>query len=237
VILHVRATTKPVQHNDTWAGQTPRDEYIGIRGLLLATSKDDQNPVVVFDQGPGKFVEARLNDGDDTVVAKVPVSKLRAGMYTWGRTLVTHARYKVDATAHYMGFSTPGEYESLLVLSDKTSVKNKVRGSGDLETLFRGNGQSYGPYESNTPIPPWQSGSISLEVKNGEASYVYPTSVAVDPSINTDVHVIYEVNMHECFRWEDQNGFGYAKGVWDTELSTYEPLKQFGANSFRVFVE
>jgi hypothetical protein len=235
VVIHVRATAKPVPHNDSWSGQTPRDEYIGIRGLVLGTSKDDPNPLVVFDNG--SFVEARLNDGDDTVVAKVPASKLRAGTYTWARTLVTHARYKVDATAHYMGFSTPGEYDSLVVFTDKTNVKNKVRNSGDIESTFRGGGQTYGPYEGNTPIPAWQSGGITLEIKNGQGSYVYPALVTVDPTIKSDVNVVFEVNMHECFRWEDTNNFGYQKGVWDTELTTYEPLKQFGANSFRLTIE
>jgi hypothetical protein len=235
VIIHVRATAKAVPHTDGYAGQTPRDEHLGIRGLLLYTSKNDPNPLVVFDNGA--FVEARLNDGDDTVVAKVPAAKLRAGTYTWARTLVTHARYKVDATAHYMGFATPGEFENLLVLSDNTDVKGKKRKSGDLESTFRGGGQTYGPTDLTTPIPRWESAGIALEIEGGQASYVYPAIVTVDPTIKKDVNVVFELNMHECFRWEDQPTWGYTKGVWDTEISTYEPLKQFGANSFKLTLE
>ena len=173
VVIHIHANTKPFAHADSYAGQTPRDEYLGIRALVLGTSKDDPNPLVVFDhaatplQGGATFVEARLNDGDDTVVATVPASKLRAGAYTWARTYVTHARYKVDATVHASGFATPGEYEDLVVLTDGTEVQGKKRQSGDLEATFRGGGQTYGPTEATMPIAGWAAGPFSFELAGG----------------------------------------------------------------------
>jgi hypothetical protein len=234
VNIHVHANTKPFPHNDGFAGQTPRDEYMGIRGLLLYLTKDDPNPMLVFDNG--SFVEARLNDGDDTVVAKVPASKLKAGNYTFARTLVTHARYNVNATVHASGFSTPGEYENLLVLSDNTTVNNRKWMSGDLETTFRGGGQTYGPTDLKQQLPRWETGGITFEVVNGQASYFYPVALRVEPSITTDVDVTFDVNMTDCFRWEDQSGFGYQSGVWDVELTGYEPVKQFSANAFTLTV-
>ncbi len=232
VVIHVRASTRAVPHTDGLSGQTPREEYVGIRALLLGTSKDDPDPLVVFDhQG---YVEARLADGDDTIVARVPASSLRAGRYTWARTVVTHARYRVDATVHASGFSMPGEYENLVVLSDGTDVGGKKRMSGDVVSTFRGAGRVYGPTAATMPIGAWSSGGIALEVANGRAAYVYPVNVVVDPSTKRQVDVLFDVNMHECFRWQDTPGPGYARHVWDVELGSWEPVMQFGANSFSL---
>jgi hypothetical protein len=233
VVLHVRATTKPVAHDDGLSGQTPRDEYIGYQGLQLMTSRDDPNPVTIFELPT--YVEARLNDGDDTILARTPAASLKAGSYSWARTFVTHARYKVNATVHDAGVDTAGEYETLLVLSDDTEVGGRKRKSGEAQTYFRAGGQTFGPTETTMVLPSrWEKGGMTFEIDRGRASYVYPVILLVDPTIGADVHVTFEVNMHECFRWEDQQGAAYQPGVWDVTLTGYEPVKQFQANGFTI---
>jgi hypothetical protein len=233
IVIHVRATAAPVAHVDGLSGQTPRDEYIGVKAMQLLTSPADPSPFVIFEHPT--YVEARLNDGDDTVIATVPASSVRPGQYSYVRTLVTHVRYKVDATVHASGVATVGEYENLLVLTNDTEVGGQKRQSGDLVSTFRGGGQTFGPTESKYPLPPrTEWAGVALEVSQGRAYYVYPATIVVGPPPATDVSATFEVNMHECFRWEDLPTAGYRPGVWDVELTGYEPVRQFGANSFSV---
>jgi hypothetical protein len=46
----------------------------------------------------------------------------------------------------------------------------------------------------------------------------------------------FEVNVHESYRWEDQDQPGYAKGVFDSTASTFEPVKAFGASRFQLLL-
>ena len=55
-------------------------------------------------------------------------------------------------------------------------------------------------------------------------------------NVKKDIDVTFDLNMHECFRWEDQTNFGYQKKVWDVELTGYEPVRQFSANAFTLTV-
>jgi hypothetical protein len=57
------------------------------------------------------------------------------------------------------------------------------------------------------------------------------------PGIDADVDMVFGVNHHESFRWEDVVGDGYAEDVFDTEPPAYEPIRQFGANSFAISVD
>jgi hypothetical protein len=42
------------------------------------------------------------------------------------------------------------------------------------------------------------------------------------------------MNVHEDFRWEDQNKPGYSAGVFDTTTVEYEPVRSFGASSVTI---
>jgi hypothetical protein len=70
--------------------------------------------------------------------------------------------------------------------------------------------------------------------ENGEWAYQFPTKLEVDPDTDTNFTHIFRVNMHESYRWADQDGPGFAPGVFDTTPTTFEPVKQFGANSFEI---
>ena len=70
---------------------------------------------------------------------------------------------------------------------------------------------------------------VSLAVEGPGAS------TTGDPKLDHDRDVTFEINVHEDFRWRDENKAGYAAGSWDTEPPAYEPVVTFGANSFRVY--
>jgi hypothetical protein len=235
VVIHLRASAKQVTHTDGLPGQTPRDEYVGIRGLILSNGDTDPNPLVVFDNK--SFIEARVNDGDDTIVATVPAKTLRAGHFTQARTLVTHARFKVDGVSHDAALPVAGEVEELIVVSDGTNVGGAVHNSGDYVATFTAASVTIGPISSTMTIPNGlSSGGITLQVDKGQASYVYPVDVTVDPTITADEQSYFDINTFECFRWQDENLLGYAPGVFDFvgSLQSWETVKQFGPNSFQL---
>ena len=52
-----------------------------------------------------------------------------------------------------------------------------------------------------------------------------------------DLTLVLAVNMHESFRWMDEAGTGFTDGVFDATPTTFEPVLQFGANSFALTIE
>ena len=70
-----------------------------------------------------------------------------------------------------------------------------------------------------------------------EATYVFPVSVTLGPTLPTSAKIVLTVNTYENFRWQDQSGGGYQTGVFDTTATTYETVESFGANSFTLGVE
>jgi hypothetical protein len=235
VVIHMRANAKQVTFTDGLPGQTPRDEYVGIRGLVLSTGVNDPNPLVVFDNH--SYIEARVNDGDDTILATVPAKTLRAGHYTLARTLVTHARFKVDGVSHDAALPVSGEVQELVVVSDGTNVGGAMHNSGDYVATFTAASVSIGPVSGTMTIPNGlTSGGITLQVDKGQASYVYPVDVTVDPTINGDEHTYFDINTFECFRWQDDALLGYTPGAWDFvgSLGSWETVKQFGPNAFTL---
>ena len=231
VTIHLEATTSPFTHHDAWAGQTPSDQRIGIRSLSLGSSPDDPSPWVVFDLGT-KTVEAGLNDGDDTRVATVPASSVKTGRYAYARVGVAYVRYAVAATVHVGGLAVTGTFDNLEVLSNDTVVGSQTYASGDYSFAFVVGSTTYGPITgTSAPLPQSAGLGIALSIRGGEATYGFP--VALDlaaTSANVDVTML--ANTSEDFRWMDESQPGYASGVFDvTPPSSYEPVKQFGANS------
>ncbi len=237
VRIHVRSTNAPFEHADAWSGQTPRDYASGYRSFRVLREAGDPDPVVVFDHGDG-FVEAGYGDGEDTVVGTAVAAELPAGRYTLGQTVMSHVRWTVDTTMHAQGSDLPGELETLQVLSDGTTIDGETHDHGWARTVFRA-GVLEVPRESEDGVLGAQrpGSDISVELVGDETIFTFPIDLEVVPGAADDVDMVFEVNSHECFRWEDQEGDGYSPGVFDTEPAAYEPVRQFGANSFRVTMD
>lgn len=236
VHVHLRATHEPVPHAPDTAGQTPRGWFSGIRSLHLLRSMDDPDPVLIFSHGDG-YVEASYADGADTIVGSAPLSSLPSGTFTWARVVHTHVRFTIDATAH--GGATPvsGTLTDLVVLSDRTSIEGRTWNRGDYQWVFEAPGVEV-PYEGTgwevTPIP---GGGFFARVEDGETAYYFPALVTVDPTLAEDQHFVFEVNVHEGFRWTDQAYAGYREDVFDVAWTGTEPIVQAGANGYAYSLE
>lgn len=235
--IHLRASAAPFAHTDGYSGETPRKASVGIRSLRLGSGPTDPTPLVVFDKG-ASYVEAGTNDGDDTIVATVPVATLRAGSYSWAKIGVSHVRYQIDATMHN-GVDVPGVFDNVQVLSNGTALDGQIHDSGWYTFKFVAGGLTLGMVSgANGPVPTYPTASqIALVIEGGAAFYSFPIATAVDPGLSTDWRVVLEINVDRDFRWEDTAGAGHAAGVFDTEPAAFEPVRRFGANTFVVRAE
>lgn len=238
VAIHLRASTAPVAHSDGLSGQTPSDQKIGIRKLTLLKSASDPSPLVVFDHG-AEAVEAGLNDKDDTVVATVAAKALQAGTYKIARVGISHVRYRVAATMHAAGQSVPGTFDNLQVLSDGSNVDGATRNKGHFRFTFEVGGNAVATQDGESgPLPETPAGGgITLDTTGTESAYVFPVNIPVDPSVATDVKLVFAINTHENLRWQDESSPSYQSGVLDVTPTAYEPVKSFGANSFQLILE
>lgn len=236
VFVHLRSTHASVAHDPATQGQTPRAWSSGVRSLQLLRSMDDTAPVTVFDHGDD-FVEAGYEDGADTVVGMGDLSVIPSGVYTHARVVHTHVRFTIDATVHSVAGSFPGELEDLIVLSDRTTLDGVVRSRGDFDYVLRAAGMEF-PYSgSGFYLAPIASGGFWTEVEAGETAYYFAAPVVVSEAVSEDQHFIFEVNMHEGFRWVDEEIAGYSVGVFDMTPVSTEPIVQAGANSFAYSLE
>lgn len=235
--IHLRATAAPFAHSDGYSGETPRKASVGIRSLRLGSGPTDPAPLVVFDNG-ASYVEAGVDDGNDTLVATVPVATLRAGTYAWAKIGASHVRYQIDATMHN-GVDVKGFFDNVQVLSNGTTLDGQVRDSGWYTFKFVAGGLTLGTMSgANGPLPTYPTASqIALVIESGAAFYSFPVATAVDPGVSKDWRVVLEINVDRDFRWEDTAGAGHAAGVFDAEPTAFEPVRRFGANAFSVRAE
>ena len=236
VYVHLVASHAPVAHAPGSAGQTPRDWVSGLRSLHLLRAEDDPEPLLVFSHGDG-YVEASYDDGADTVVGSARVADLEPGTFTWARVVHTHVRFTIDATMHAGFGPTPGALEQLIVLSDRTTLEGVVRERGDYRFTFRTAGMSFPAAGSGLELTPIASGGFYTRVEAEETAYYFPAHIAVADDLIADVHVVFEVNVHEGFRWTDEPTAGYRTDVFDTTPVGTEPIVQAGANSYRYRIE
>lgn len=237
VTIRFRATTAPFDHQDGLAGQTPLEHYSGVRDLKLYRGPDDPQPVTIFDRDED-FVEIGYNEGDDTVVATVPARELPLGTYTVARTVHSHVRYRVASTMHVGGVPLAGEFDCMQVLSDDTWLDGTRRDHGYYEYVFRAGAQSFPTSGDDAPLPlSGETGGFSAALEQGEWAYYYPVSLVVTPELEADVDVVLNVNMHESFRWDDQQASGFAPQIFDTTPTSFEPVVTFGANSYWMTLE
>lgn len=238
VSVHVRAVQTPVPHDASSSGQTPSLQRMAFKSLTLYTSKDDPNGYVVYDLGDSA-VEAGLDDGDDTVLVKLAIASLRAGHYTYARAGVSYLRYDVASTLHASGFSIPGKFQNVQVLADGTMIDGQRRQKGYYRYTFVSSQlppQTVEGADAPTPLTTGQGG-ISLEPGTDALVYGFPVDLTIDLGVTHDLNAIFELNTHENFRWRDLETPGYAKGVYDTTPTSFEPVTSFGANSARLYWE
>ena len=234
VTIHVQTSTAAFPHADGYSGQTTRKTKQGIRAFRLLRNANDPNPVLVFDHGAG-YVEAGYDDGDDTVIGVAPLSKVPAGTYTIAQVVVTHSRFRVSSTMHYGGGAFPGEFDCVQALSDNTVIDGVARARGWYRYVFNVGNQSFPQEGANAPLPTQpETGGFTMKSNGGVTWYELPVNLVIPPNVTTDVTVIMAVNMNDAFRWEDQPLLGYTKGVYDTTPLSFEPIRRYGANSYKL---
>lgn len=235
--VRVRTTTAPFQHTDDLSGQTTRMTAQGVRSMRLLRYAGDPSPVVLFDHGAA-YVEAGYDDGDDTLVGVVELSKLPPGTYTVAQSVVTHSRFLVSSTMHYSGLSLPGEFDCIQALSDGATLEGSVRARGWYRYTFEASGQSWTTEGANAPLPTDPTtGGFTLKSSGAESYYEIATALLVPDHVAHDLTIFIDVNMDHAFRWEDQALPDYAAGVYDTTPVSYEPIRRYGANSYQLHVE
>lgn len=235
VFVHLRSTHAPVSHDSASSGQTPRGWVSGIRSLHLLRTEDDPDPVLVFSHGDG-YVEASYADGADTLVGSAPLASVPEGTYTWARVVHTHVRFTIDATLHSSFGPLPGEVDELIVLSDRATLDGVTRAQGFYRYVFRTSGMEFPVEGSGFTLTPPSSGGFYTRIEGGESAYYFVAPLEVRDT-GEDVNLVFEVNVHEGFRWIDADEPGFEPDVFDTTPASTETVVQAGANDYRYFVE
>ena len=130
------------------------------------------------------------------------------------------------------------DFIDVVVFTNGTVIDGQAHDQGWYSSSFATGGMTYGPATGTAPFPGVDAGGFKLVTAGGRAYYEFAISpIIVDPAVTSDVNVIFEVNTNRDFHWQDLPNAGYATNVFDVEMTSYEPVKKFGANSFRVFFE
>ena len=236
VHVHLRSSQAAVAHAPSTSGQTPGEWWSGVRSLELLRSDTDPAPLLVFSHGDGS-VEASYADGADTVVGSARIADLVPGTYTRARVVHTHVRFTIDATLHAGFGPMPGLLDELIVLSDRTTIEGATRMQGDWRTVFRTGGMTFPAEGSGLSLAAVPGGGFDVSVVDGETVYSFPVLLEVRNDLLTDLNLIFEVNVHEGFRWTDVTATEYVDGVFDFTPGGTEPVVQAGANSYAYFLE
>lgn len=236
--IRIKASTAPFPHSDGYAGQTARGTLGGCRSISLLKSRNDPNPLVLFNHGADP-VEVGYDDGNDTQVATVPARGLAEGHYVLGRLVQTHSRYQVDATSHLLGTSTDGYFDDVLVMSNGTRVDGQMRDAGYYHFVFHHGAEEEIYMGDNWQIAVWSTtAGAEAVVEDGEWAVYFPVDLDVSQADWANKTMSILVNMDHAMRWIDNPlGLGYRADVWDVELPVFEPVMQFGGNQFDVTVQ
>jgi hypothetical protein len=235
--LSLRGSTAPVAHTDAFSGQTPSRQIVAIKSLWLYKSASDPSPLEVLDLG-AKSVETDLVSGNTSDIGTVALKSLPAGTYTLAKVGTAYVRYSIASRMH-SAITADGRFDNIQSLSDGAVIDGETRAKGWWRYSFAVGATTWATTEgASAPIPQIPSGGgISLETTGPDSFYVFPTLVTLDPGQPKDQRVVMEVNVHESFRWQDQEQVGYAAGVYDTTPTTFEPVMAFGANAFSLKLE
>lgn len=235
--LALRGSVTPVTHADALSGQTPSRQIVAIKSLWLYTSAADPSPVKVLDLG-AKSVETDLVTGVTSEIGTVALRSIPAGTYTLAKVGTAYVRYSVAARMHGP-ITVDGRYDNVQALSDGAVIDGSTRAKGWYRYAFSVGAMPYGVVEGEgAPVPQVPAtGGIALDSAGSDSFYVFPTLVVIDPTVPNDQRAVCEVNVHESFRWQDQDGPGYAPRVYDTTPTSFEPVMAFGANGFTLQLE
>lgn len=233
--VHIRGSTQAFPHADTYAGQTARAVRGGIRSLSLLRTADDPTPLRLFNHGKDA-VEVGYNQGDDTVVAQVPSSSLRAGVFTLARMVQTHSRFQVDVAWHQGGTMTPSVLDELVVMSNDTNVDGAVRPAGFYNATLQAGADGQVFTGEDWPVPPLSTTAGAWAVvEDGDWAVYFP--VHVELGVAAVAALTVEVNMDHAFRWQDASTTGFQPQMWDLQDGAWENVVQFGGNRFDVTVQ
>lgn len=237
-VIVLRAEQSPVAVDPSTAGQTPSDQRIGFLGLRLKKDAGDASPLDVADFSAP--VDVGYNDGDETVVAKVPARSLAAGHYTVAEVPIAYVRFMIGGTYHDSGASVPGTFADVISMANGTVIDGSTHDEGWWKSSFSSTaGTTLGVLAGENAVfgQPGGASGIVLDTSQSPSKYVFSTSLDVDPTIDHDVKVVFTVNTFEDFRWQDASGPGYANGVFDVSGSSFETVTQLGANSIATTIE
>ncbi len=237
VTVRFRSNTDPFDHQDGLAAQTPTVHRSGVRKLQLFLDEHDPDPITIFDFGQD-YVEIDYDHGADTAVYVLPASVLPEGLYTVARVVHSHTRYQVASVLHVSGLHLLGEYDCLQVLSDDTLLDGTLRDHGYFEYVFSSGSWQFPVTGDDAPVPAWsETGGFSAGFEGGEWAYTFAVNLPLTPHVPSDVAIVLEVNMHQSFRWQDQDEPGYQPEVFDTHPFGMEPVMRFGANAYWIYLE
>lgn len=235
--VHIKAkgSLSPFAHKDGLSGQTAKVQIAAIKSLYLLRSASDPSPVKVYDLGD-KSVLVDYVTGAPVELASVPIRSLPSGVYRLAKVGVSYVRYSVPARMHVGGYPVDGQYDNVQALSDGAMIEGAPRQKGWYRYAFSANGTTYGSQEgagAPTPASP-TSGGVTLDTSASQSFYVFAVDVALDNSVTQDHDVLFDTNVKDAFRWQDQALVGFTAGVFDTTPTSFEPVMAFGANAFSV---
>ena len=223
---------------DGLSAQTPDPYYYGLRRFEMLESKDDADPLVVFDYAPD-FVYVNMHDTNE--VAVVEQKDLEDGTYTHFRLVLTHLQAKVDATIRNIPVlgSLPTKITMMMALSDFESKEFGVMTQGQgFSSCTVGANEMVFPFEGELEYP--EPGPFAwAEAVDGETwvTFTLAAPVVVSPT-STDQAYVMRFFIKDGFRWEEQDLPAYQDAIWDIPVDgDPEPVRRFGANAYEVEVQ
>lgn len=237
-IIVLRANQTPVAVDPSTSGQTPIDQRIGFLGLRLLQDASSEGPLDVADFSTP--VDVGYNDGDETVIAKVPAKSLRAGHFTTAEVPIAYVRFTVAGTYHDGEIAAPGNFADVISMANDTSIDGTTHDQGYWKTTFSSTaGTTLGTMAGENAVvaQPAPASTIALDTSGSPAKYVFPTDLVIDPNLDHDEKIVFTVNTYQDFRWQDSASAGYAAGVFDVSSAGFETVTQLGANSIATSME
>lgn len=227
--IFIRGDLTPKLFSDGLSGQTPKQYVMGLGRFDILRSAGDPSPVTVFDHGQ-KPVEVNLLS--ETLGGSRPLAELPAGTYSHGRVLLTHARFTVAAVVHAPGVPLPGDIASVVALSDGI-IDGKPWTQGQATFSFAG----FTVPGSVPALPSTAGGTIVSSGGRTWLVFPFPKPLTVGGSgADHRATIIYQV--HESFRWQDQDKAGYQPKIFDVDplAPSFEPVLNFGATGYAIEV-
>ena len=237
-IIVLRATQSPVAVDTSTSGQTPSDQRIGFLGLRLLQDASSEGPLDVADFSSP--VDVGYNDGDETVIAKVPAKSLRAGHFTTAEVPIAYVRFAVAGTYHDGEVAAPGNFADVIAMANGAAIDGSTHDQGYWKTTFSSTaGTTLGTMAGENAVvaQPASGSGIALDTSGSPAKYVFATDLTIDPNLDHDEKIVFTVNTYQDFRWQDSANAGYTNGVFDVSSAGFETVTQLGANSIATSIE